>query len=62
VKKFPTTIFVTVDGDEGDTYLLVNETQESINHGQKVAVYELAGVQTMHVTRELVDQKQKGGK
>lgn len=58
--KFPKQIYVKREEDtDGSSYLLADETPDTIEDGEKVAIYELREVQTKRVTHTLIKSKGK---
>lgn len=54
-KDFAAQVLVTRDADgDGGTFLIAHDAPDTIEHGQKVAVYGLVEIATMKVTREIV--------
>ena len=52
--KFPSVIYVVVDGEKGEEYLLATKTILGIEDGSKVAIYRLQEIRTQQVTEKLV--------
>lgn len=53
--KFPKVIFVMIDGDAKEEYLVADSSLETVgSDGDKIAVYELVEVKAKKVTEELV--------
>lgn len=55
--SLPTRIYVKQETDPndrtGDPYLVADESPDSMDHGDRVGVYELKETRTMHVSRDL---------
>jgi hypothetical protein len=51
---FPTTVYVTLDGEAGEEFFIAEETIDTIGDNVTVGVYTLVSVQTVAVTRELL--------
>jgi len=63
-KALPPVIYVHIDGEPGDQYLSTHETPadaiESVGHGGRVGIYQLAEVREAKITQELKrPEKQK---
>lgn len=54
--RFPDQLYVVVDEwDDESLYIADALIPESAEEGQLVAVYKLAGLKTLEVTKELID-------
>uniref|UniRef100_A0A6M3JEI7 Uncharacterized protein n=1 Tax=viral metagenome TaxID=1070528 RepID=A0A6M3JEI7_9ZZZZ len=52
-KEFPKTIYVHVDYDRKEPFLIADYDIEGLDNGVKVGIYELKQVKKMMVTEEL---------
>lgn len=52
-KKLPPVLYVTVDVDGDESYLLVHDSTDGIDNNEEVGVYELVQTKRLRVTREL---------
>lgn len=49
----PKRIYVKLETDTDEPYLIADESADSMENGERVGVYELVEMKTMRVTREL---------
>lgn len=61
MKKFPTTLYVTREGEgTNDEYLTADDETPSVDDTTVVAVYRLVEVGKVTVTREYASPKKRG--
>jgi hypothetical protein len=52
-QKFPKTIYVKREQDQNSSYFLADESPDSVEHGERVGIYELQEVKTKRVDHSL---------
>lgn len=53
--KFPSKLYVVIDGPPDDAYFLTHETLNTVDEDKPIAVYELMGTGKVVVSRDLIE-------